>query len=571
VWQLFLLVGPGIERLRYALSRVRSITTDMGAEHHIVNLPDFTIEFFNCLRVQLPPIFQPLPFLFPRALLIHGWNHLIDNCLDRSLGWLKWFPKFLESFRALLSFLRRDNWKDAFTKSLRARGFVGIASLLSSLSFPNFAEWRWHTLNNACKEVKKCLDSLRMVFNPSEFSKERDKTRYKLFCHALTSPDWLLQFGFVSWMAEWLGTIQAWGGGCPCHDRDDPAAASCDQKGRRLHQAFEYASVALKRGLDQANAWTPARWNDNVEMWRCVQASTRDAYVLAMEKIGHLDAIPYLLARIGQPGIAARCVAQFEARDVAAHHRVSVEFLGVGSPLRYDVEQVLHDGSGMSAALLREVDSLRGIPLDDSVAEGPHAVAKRIGLHARRALWPWVASSMRLEQNLADHDDLVGAVDADVQSLWTSYSSVVRPVASNKPVRMTRKSLEARVYRLSAFVDRGAEPEDNDDGDGDDDGDDGDGSGSDKADKAEAIALEPAPPPLVKPARPSAEARLLREYLLVALEVGSYITIVGQDGIGMQPCAQTLLSCFVLLYCFVLKNVGLAAQANGGYETTKHL
>ena len=38
--------------------------------------------------------------------------------------------------------------------------------------------------------------------------------------------------------------------------------------------------------------------------------------------------------------------------------------------------------------------------LDDSVGEGPHTLATRIGAASRASTWGWIASTMRMKQNL---------------------------------------------------------------------------------------------------------------------------------------------------------------------------
>ena len=53
-----------------------------------------------------------------------------------------------------------------------------------------------------------------------------------------------------------------------------------------------------------------------------------------------------------------------------------------------------------------ELRALKLCPLDDAVNEGPHVQAARIAHHARSTTRPWVASTQRLAQNLADITEL---------------------------------------------------------------------------------------------------------------------------------------------------------------------
>lgn len=119
--------------------------------------------------------------------------------------------------------------------------------------------------------------------------------------------------------------------------------------------------------------------------------------------------------------------------------------------LRRDVERINDDGTGLSEELARAVDAMDLIPLDDTVGEGPHAVANVLSTRARRSSWAWVASSMRLDQNLTDVNDLLPAVDANLEVQWDLFKTVVQPPGKHqsRPKRMTRKKFEDSVYHLA--------------------------------------------------------------------------------------------------------------------------
>jgi hypothetical protein len=143
------------------------------------------------------------------------------------------------------------------------------------------------------------------------------------------------------------------------------------------------------------------------------------------------------------------CIQQWG--ESAQHDAVSAEFLDPRQSLRRDVELIEDDGTGLSAELQREVDALDQIPLDDTAGEGPHAVANVLSTRARHSSWAWIASSMRLEQNLTDLSDLLPAVDANLEAQWDIYKSVVQPPGRRQstPKRMTRKKFEDSVYHLA--------------------------------------------------------------------------------------------------------------------------
>lgn len=103
LYQMFLMVGPSIMAVRHFCGRVRAICSDMGAERLIVDQPDMIKDFYWFMGCKLS--YESLPdltHLFPRALQQPGWKHLWDNCIQRSLGSLPWFPSWLDKFKVFI-------------------------------------------------------------------------------------------------------------------------------------------------------------------------------------------------------------------------------------------------------------------------------------------------------------------------------------------------------------------------------------------------------------------------------------------------------------------------------------
>ena len=97
-----------------------------------------------------------------------------------------------------------------------------------------------------------------------------------------------------------------------------------------------------------------------------------------------------------------------------------------GSVLQPMVGRVHADGHIPDPELRREVDSIQAIPFDDTVAEAPHARANHLQRSARGSTWPWLASTMRLDQNLQDLKEMLPAVGADLDGLWKNHKSVLQ-------------------------------------------------------------------------------------------------------------------------------------------------
>ena len=146
-------------------------------------------------------------------------------------------------------------------------------------------------------------------------------------------------------------------------------------------------------------------------------------------RVSFLESIPYLAARLDEPGIRDRCIQRYRSAPPETHHNVSRLLFDPSDPdaLACDVAGMNSDGSGMSHKLSAFVSSLAAIPIDDTVGESPHAKAARVINSSSSSAWPWVVATMRLRQNINDVDDFVDASDpATLAWAWTHYKSVVQ-------------------------------------------------------------------------------------------------------------------------------------------------
>ena len=149
----------------------------------------------------------------------------------------------------------------------------------------------------------------------------------------------------------------------------------------------------LRLGLTTARDWTAHDFGGHEEVFREAQRCAQAVCVRASAKVQFFDEVPWFLARLDQPGVKARCLAQYAQGDPSLHHRVTHEFLDPARALRGHVNAIQDDGSNVSAVLENEIASLRMIPFDDSTAEGPHARAKRIKDTAPAGKFARVAST----------------------------------------------------------------------------------------------------------------------------------------------------------------------------------
>ena len=170
--------------------------------------------------------------------------------MKRGLCSLQTIPDWLAKLKAVVGFLRDVNNSEVLVKHFKATGMQGLSEMINHLSLPNFASWRWGTLQGCCVELVTVLDSLRMRFDSTLFDGSRDQSQLQKVNAALSSTLWRNIFDFIIWFTNWLGELLEWGGGCDCHEQElrdgQGREVSCDRKGRRLATAYEFCILALK-------------------------------------------------------------------------------------------------------------------------------------------------------------------------------------------------------------------------------------------------------------------------------------------------------------------------------------
>ena len=116
----------------------------------------------------------------------------------------------------------------------------------------------------------------------------------------------------------------------------------------------------------------------------------------------------------------------------------------------------LQDGDALPPEVQAVRDAVADILLMDSVAEGPHAAATKIGAASRASTWPWIASSMRLKQNISEVEQWRGNGTLDVQALWNVWSSIIQkvPHRAGRAKRCTRESVLRGVYFVEESLGR---------------------------------------------------------------------------------------------------------------------
>ena len=199
------------------------------------------------------------------------------------------------------------------------------------------------------------------------------------------------------------------------------------------------------------------------------------------------------------------------------------------------------------------------------MAEGPHSRATRSFAHAHRAEFPWVASTMRLQQNVMVCRDMIGATDADLDRLWVGYKSILQLDTKKArkliPKRISDMRFTECVYGLefprdppgnggggdaggeggdgggppggfNAGEGDGEEDDGGNDSEEDDGGNDGDGGGPPDGGGDGQLSLH----------HKADQAKLLAQWFQATLQVHDYISlpVQAEEGPSMPMFCQVL-------------------------------
>ena len=426
LWQCFLVVGPSWKRLVKFTEAVVAFTTDLGAERLLARIKDLLPAFCAHLHIPMPANAPRRLRTFPRAIPAPGWHHIFDGLVQRGLNSADWFPSWLASLKILLAFLR-EHMLD-IERDLGAIGRQALAEVLSSVSLPSFAKWRWSTLNAVVRSLSKIFTAFQQAWGDLKFIKKtRNTSTIKSLQQTVANPTFGPKLAFVLFFTDWLNTLERWGGGCHCHADQyrlgEPV--DCWRKGRLLQYAWGHACKELAWGLRESGRWAQERFHPlGLDFLSQIQSIVRMVHGVAFEKLKHLNRLPYLLARWGEGHIKTLALEQFSSVGPEMHDAVTLEFFQEGSVLRSILDSCTEAEALDNPRFLASINELRNVCLDDSRCESPHARATRVGTGSRRSKWPWIASTVRMRQNI----DLVQNPDFFRQSAfwWHRFKSVLQ-------------------------------------------------------------------------------------------------------------------------------------------------
>ena len=307
-------------------------------------------------------------------------------------------------------------------------------------------------------EITAVWSAFVRSFDASVFRNDRDRSRISDVIEAVASVRFHVQLQHVHWVCDRICHIQRWGTGCDCHEHlilsRGVGVVDCIHKGRRLKKAFPYAMAQLNAMLQECNSWSEHDFLGFLDIWQSAQGSMRGAFWYSRAKIDFLDNVPWLFVRLHEVGVKEKIMQQWSAAPMAHHHRMTQHVLDPGGNLRVHFD-VFEPPALAHPDLERIVERLSHIPMDDAVAEGPHAIASHIMQIARGCSWAWVASTMRVHDNLCDSRELL-VEPTLLQTTWDTTGSLLKTVSDrnmSRPRRMPRKQLIHQIYHPTQLID----------------------------------------------------------------------------------------------------------------------
>ena len=206
----------------------------------------------------------------------------------------------------------------------------------------------------------------------------------------------------------------------------------------------------MQEFLATGESWNRATWGGSEVFFTQAVGCVRSVFARSKLKIQFLDDLPYVLARLGvERGIGPKAIQQYDSASRQHHNKTSIEVCDPDSPLRAEIVNMVDDFT-LSPILKQTIERIQKTNINDKYGEGPHAMFKPIQLAAHRSSFPWVASTVRLDQNLKDAHELPLAIGCSWQECWDTYKNIIQTDRHRfRNHRCNRKVFLERVYNCS--------------------------------------------------------------------------------------------------------------------------
>ena len=457
LWVLLLECGPDLQRMRFRLSRIRGWCTDWGVESQICDVEDLLPAFLTAVgfRDAVPP---PGKFLFPRAMWVPGWHHCADGIAKHVLGSLRWWPGWLAGLRGVVKIFRIQPYREVIAAGAQKHG---LDSAFLKKCPPNFANWRWGTLQNVLSWLIPNMGIMDEAWDVTKFAKAKNGATIKVAHAALTDALFWCRLRIVADLISDLSAFRTWASGCGCHEaqRLKGEKVVCSMQGRRLPEALcrldKFVSACSLCAARPEPGHMCARVSLDLEgdLAKDRAWGFRALAGLAAEKYGYLRRQPWSLARARSRAVLEQLRDEYDRMDPSERHRVSDELFS--GDLREAVDMYAAGGACMPE-LDSFLKSIEFLPITEEVIEAPHAAMNRELLRQRASSRPWMSATNRLQCNLELFLTFDDAQRAIFSQEWNSVKRLLQVVPSRAriPKKISWPNLLADVYRSTLSVPR---------------------------------------------------------------------------------------------------------------------
>ena len=370
---------------------VYSILSDMGVEIGLCNAPDVMAQWLRGESLVSDAI---LSYMFPMALRVPDWNHIIDNAFQETLLALVFWDALHTIFKEVVTFM---NLKQNRQELKRLCGENKAAAVLVGRHIKALAHWRWGTVAFNLRRLRAAWPCLCRIFRPQDW--KHVKYGKVGMLHAISNKEWQIQLNICDKIAELAEDMRNWGITCQTHPNCQDKL--CPYKGRNLHLIPARVSALKETVLRYINE---ELWEDAGEdADRAFEFRTSlEGFVYKVDsKTDFASQLPYAFTRADTKEGCEEVLGLYvdlKTRGIEPD-RISNFFLGESSELAEHVEDgrqtgVIHPNQNWY------VQAYKSSSIDGSRSEGIHAGSTRTYLRASASKLAWVCGTQRLPSTI---------------------------------------------------------------------------------------------------------------------------------------------------------------------------
>jgi hypothetical protein len=293
-----------------------------------------------------------------------------------------------------------------------------------------FAIWRWGTLGFVSRSIERCRTAFQAAWDRQAFVGSKGVNIKEIDLIASDDRFWLSNRLVASLSSE-VEELRGFCTGCHCHPEECKAARRkghvfrCVYKGRNgpyLHSGVAKFQQTWQKVFERTGSRVELAMYPDLHDDFLLMARRATSYIKL--KFGFTVEMPWLLWRVrAEPSIASD-ILELHAQEAAAvedgtstraSHRLTVKFATLfGDDLRAHAA-----GEGLTQRLSDALQPYEFASLDGAGAEGVHRSVSLYCSHSSSSKFGYWASSLRLSQNLAVHDQAVA--DGEAEYFYKSF------------------------------------------------------------------------------------------------------------------------------------------------------